>query len=143
MRAIVFRSAVLAALLGVCLGGTHPSDSQPAAGKDISEITLVRYGNAGSPADVLTFHSDGSIFYEGKHDTIRVGAFNGKLRDNFSGKTFPQLANLAASWRKPSGPAWTMAARLGANDSRPGVLTSTRSVRSASGIARTLRVGDD
>jgi hypothetical protein len=84
--------AILAAILGACLGGTHPSATQRAAANDISEITLVRSGDAGSPADVLTFHSDGSVFYEGKHDTTRVGVFTGRLRNNFSGEVFPQLA---------------------------------------------------
>jgi hypothetical protein len=92
MLAKAFRLGVLAAFLGVCVGGTGPSASQPATAKDISEITLVRDGAAGSPADVLTFHSDGSVFYEGKHDTTRVGVFTGRLRNNFSGEVFPQLA---------------------------------------------------
>jgi hypothetical protein len=86
--------AILTTFVGVCLGGT-PSATQRAVAKDISEITLIRYGDAGSPADVLTFRSDGSVFYEGKHDTTRVGVFKGKLRDNIAGKTFPQLA---AQW---------------------------------------------
>ena len=92
MRAMIFRLGALAAFLGVCLGGTHASTTQRAAAEHISEITLVRDGDAGSPADVLTFHSDGSVFYEGKHDTTRVGVFTGKLRKNFSGEVFPQLA---------------------------------------------------
>jgi hypothetical protein len=87
-----FRLGALAAFLGVCLGGTHASTTQRAAAEHISEITLVRDGDAGSPADVLTFHSDGSVFYEGKHDTTRVGVFTGRLRNNFSGEVFPQLA---------------------------------------------------
>jgi hypothetical protein len=58
-------NAALVAVLAGCLGGMRPSTTQRAAAKDISEITLVRYGSAGEPADVLTFHSDGSTSASG------------------------------------------------------------------------------
>ena len=78
-------------LIGIYyVGAKLPADS--AKPSNITEIKISRDSDPGSPCYVITFFSDDTIAYEGKHDMARIGKFKGKLRREWDANTFPILA---------------------------------------------------
>ena len=113
------RQVLLAAFVTLAVATTAASDdrtaqqadSDIAAAKTISEITLSRSGNRnGHPRDALTLRSDGTFHYVGERNVPRLGNFSGKISEHYFGDVFLKIAESYTALRretfstgKPSG----------------------------------------